>query len=50
MTILRAIDSLIRETAERHSWLKPASEQVRRWKDEDALAGNPWGEDGGHRD
>jgi hypothetical protein len=31
------------EQQDRHAWLAPAAEQIKRWRKEDAEAGMPWG-------
>jgi hypothetical protein len=36
---------MLAEQERRHAWLYEAGEQIRRWKQEDAAAGQPWGED-----
>jgi hypothetical protein len=41
--ILSAIDALNAHMERRHSWLKNASEQIRKWREEDARNGIEWG-------
>jgi hypothetical protein len=41
--ILSAIDALNAHMERRHSWLKTASEQIRKWREEDARNGIEWG-------
>lgn len=41
--VLSAIDALNAHMERRHSWLKTASEQIRKWREEDARNGIEWG-------
>jgi hypothetical protein len=41
--ILSAIDALNAHMERRHSWLRTASEQIRKWREEDARNGIEWG-------
>ena len=41
--IVEAMDKLIADQNRRHAWLYEAGEQVRKWKEEDRLKGEPWG-------
>lgn len=43
--IASAMDRLIDLQLERHAWLSRAAAQIRKWKEEDAERGEPWGED-----
>jgi hypothetical protein len=40
--ILSAIDALNAHMKHRHSWLRTASEQIRKWREEDARNGIEW--------
>lgn len=42
--IATAMDRLIDLQLERQAWIPRAAEQIRRWKEEDAAAGMPWGD------
>ena len=37
------IENMHAEQERRHAWIGRAAEQIRRWKEEDAAAGMPWG-------
>ena len=43
--VLSAIDTMFAEQERRHAWLADAAAKIARWREEDRLNGQPWGDD-----